>query len=208
MEPNVQGAVNQPVTTPTAVKQVNFLPMIIVGIVMLLLGLGGGYLLFANKTQVKQTETTQVSPTVTQQANPTSSVSPTNPTAASEKSSSPFLEITELNVKLNISQLTGLTYKYKINSTGDKTAILYTPDLAVYCSPDAADAPLGVIFKINGQYSDIPLPKPGELLKQAASYFISYRPPQQQCTNNSTGGQLQGEQEQKVKSILTSLESL
>jgi len=45
--------------------------MVIVGIVMLLLGLGGGYLLFANKNQVKQGETT------TQQVNTNISVSPT-----------------------------------------------------------------------------------------------------------------------------------
>jgi len=83
MEPNLQNPPIQPVSPITPNKQVNLLPVIIVGVVMLLLGLGGGYLLFANKNQVKQQgETTQVSPTITQQVNPTSSVSPTTTVAS------------------------------------------------------------------------------------------------------------------------------
>jgi len=75
MEPNLQTPPIQPASPITPDKHLNLLPMIIVGIVMFLLGLCGGYLFFANKTQVKQTETTQASPTSIQQINPTTSPS-------------------------------------------------------------------------------------------------------------------------------------
>lgn len=81
MEPNQQ---NVPVeqVSPASNSHLNLLPTIIVGIVMLLLGLGGGYLLFANKSEMKQVDTSQVAPTTIQEISPTSIASPTiDPTA-------------------------------------------------------------------------------------------------------------------------------
>ena len=76
MEPNLRNVPVQQMPTTTPDNHVNLLPVIVVGIVMLILGLGGGYLLFANKGQVKQV-VTQTSPTTVQQVNPTSIPSPT-----------------------------------------------------------------------------------------------------------------------------------
>jgi PsbP-like protein len=76
MEPNLQNTPIQSMPPTIPDKHVKLLPMIIVGVVMLILGLGGGYLLFANKGQVKQVAT-QASPTTVQQVAPTSNVSPT-----------------------------------------------------------------------------------------------------------------------------------
>jgi len=71
MEPNLQNSPTQPLPSIASDKHVSLLPVIVVGIVTLILGLGGGYLLFANKGQVKQV-VTQVSPATGQQVSPTS----------------------------------------------------------------------------------------------------------------------------------------
>jgi len=92
MEPNQQNIASpiQPIPPTAQNKYRNLLPAVIIGIVMLILGLGGGYLLFANKTQVKQSTTavTQVSPTPTSEATarPTAIVSsaPANNTCGTE----------------------------------------------------------------------------------------------------------------------------
>lgn len=82
MEPNPQNIVNQPVPPADPNKHLNLLPTIIVGTLMLLLGLGSGYLLFANKSEIKQAETTQAPSTTVQLVSPTSiPSSTTDPTA-------------------------------------------------------------------------------------------------------------------------------
>jgi hypothetical protein len=65
MEPNLQNTPVQQAPPIIPAKHTNLLPMIVVGFVMLILGLGGGYLLFANKSTPKQPTTTvsQVTPT-------------------------------------------------------------------------------------------------------------------------------------------------
>jgi hypothetical protein len=81
MEPNQQDIANQPVFPVASKSHLNLLSTVIVGILMLLVGLGGGYLLFANKTEVQQVATAQVSPTISQ-INPTSVIKSTvDPTA-------------------------------------------------------------------------------------------------------------------------------
>jgi len=106
MDPNLPNTTIQSVPPITPNKRLNFLPVIIVGIVMLLLGLGGGYLLFANKSQIKQV-TTQTSPPETQQANPTSSVFPTTTVASPTPTPDPTA-----NWKLFTSQKYGYGIKY------------------------------------------------------------------------------------------------
>jgi len=93
MEQNLQNTLTDPVPPITPDKHVNLLPIVIVGAVMLLLGLGGGYLLFANKSNPKQSTTTvvQISPTsipvAKSQPNVTSTSTQTNVNCGTEGTS-------------------------------------------------------------------------------------------------------------------------
>jgi hypothetical protein len=96
MDPNQQNIIPQPVAPPAtqpvspaiAKQRLNFLPLVIIGIVMLLLGLLGGYLLFAGKggtakiaTQTVPTQSAKATVTVTMAPNPTGAPSATAATS-------------------------------------------------------------------------------------------------------------------------------
>ncbi len=66
----------QPSMTPSTPSRSNILPLLTVGMVMLLVGLGGGYLLFSNKNMTADTapnKTALASPTVIQEESTTQS---------------------------------------------------------------------------------------------------------------------------------------
>jgi len=139
MEPNLQNTPVQQIPPTTPDKHVNLLPMIIVGIVMLILGLGGGYLLFVNKGQVKQL-VTQTSPTTTQGVNPTSNLSPTiMPTSTINVNS---ITVEQDGIKMTINPTQG--------PPGTKVRISIT---GIVENPNVPYATIGLIAK-NGVGAD------------------------------------------------------
>lgn len=99
-----------------------------------------------------------------------------------EDHASYVLNIPELNLKLDVdSKLKGLAYQYNRPAS----AVTFNSDeMSKYCSLEADDAPLGVVFKVDGQYPSEPsvVNTPGTLMKQYSDFYLAYRSPQQGCS--------------------------
>jgi hypothetical protein len=105
METKPQDVITQPASPITPNQHINLLPVIITGLLMFLLGLGCGYLLFANKGQTQQVSP-HVSPAIIQQVSPTSISSPTAiPTSPITKSDT--TSVSQNGITLTISPTHG-----------------------------------------------------------------------------------------------------
>jgi hypothetical protein len=100
----------------------------------------------------------------------------------SENRASYVLNIPELNLKLDVdSKLKGLAYQYNRPAN----AVTFNSDeMSKYCSLEVDDAPLGAVFKVDGQYPGEPSVEntPGVLMKQYSDFYLAYRSPQQSCS--------------------------
>lgn len=101
---------------------------------------------------------------------------------SNEDRASYVLNIPELNLKLDVdSKLKGLAYRYNKPAN----AVAFSSDeMSRYCSVEEEDAPLGVVFKVDGQYPSEPSVEntPGVLMKQYSDFYLAYRSPQQSCS--------------------------
>jgi hypothetical protein len=211
MEPNLQTTPIQSTPPLTPDKHLSLLPVIIVGIIMLLLGLGGGYLLSANKNQVKQA-TTQTLPTTVQQVTPTHSASPTPvPSVINSPSVSPVItdntfKVRELGIEFQIpADLKDLTYAVT-NSNGVISASFSTTSLTnldkasggSYCN--STNAGLGIISKssqLGHDFSDS---------KQIGSYYYIWNHPQATCSQNTEVINLQTKQSTELGNAFKSIQ--
>ena len=143
---------NQPIQPPPAFEKpkssiTKFIPIIIIGLILLLVGLGGGYLLFGAKNgpEQKSNMASNITPTTTQSISPTEAMR---------------------NIEKNfISQNLGIAFDYKQEPFSDGTKVKVKESdnkVYVYVAREGSNTD----YK-TGQYVEIFQKDPGITLKEA-----------------------------------------